>query len=240
VRRKSSRRRSPPTNPASPDPVRQHSLRPQEAAGAGGRPDLRALDGRGHARHGVLAQARRRGRSDLQAAVGRRFRAGNAGHRRASPGHRQGGRLDARPEDRLVRLRVADRPRLRPRGPGRGRPCRRVGARGARLRRPAPRRRLPLRRRERGPARLLDLRVQDGDVVAVRPHRQGAGARQRARAGAEGEARAGATDRARPQPLARLVRHADLADTSTGVMSRCQTPDVSVLDEAGEVLGKRT
>ena len=55
-RRTPSRRRSRPRKPPSPDPVRRHSLRPQEAARAGGREALRALDRGRHARHRVLAQ----------------------------------------------------------------------------------------------------------------------------------------------------------------------------------------
>ena len=51
-----SRRRSRPRKPPSPDPVRRHPLRPQEAAGAGGREAVRALDRGGDARHRVLAQ----------------------------------------------------------------------------------------------------------------------------------------------------------------------------------------
>ena len=58
----------------------------------------------------------------------------------------QGQGSDDRPQDRLVRLRVGDRPRPAARRPGRRRPRARVGARGARLRRPAPRRRVQVRR----------------------------------------------------------------------------------------------
>ena len=64
------------------------------------------------------------------------------------------------------------------------------------------------RRRRRSD--LLDLRLQDRNVLAVRPDGPEAGARQRTRAGAEGEARAGAPDRARPEQVARVVRRTDL------------------------------
>ena len=208
-----SRRPSRPRKPPSrPDPLRRHPLRPQEAGGACGREAVRALDRGRHARHGVLAQDGRRRRADLQAALGGRVHLGRERRRGAAPRRRQGLRLQDRPQDRLVRLRVGDRPRPAARRPGRGRPHARLGARGPRLRRPAPRRRLPLRRlRVRlGPSRLLDLRLQDRHVVAVRPDRREAAARQRRRAGAEGEARAGAPDRARPQQVARPVRRADL------------------------------
>ena len=47
-------------------------------------------------------------------------------------------------------------------------------------------------------SRLLDLRLQDRHVLAVRADRREAAARQRARAGAEGEAREGAPGRAGP------------------------------------------
>ena len=57
---------------------------------------------------------------------------------------------------------------------------------------------------------LLDLRLQDRHVLAVRPDGREAGARQRARAGAEGEARARAPDRAGSLEVARLVRRPDL------------------------------
>ena len=44
--------------------------------------------------------------------------------------------------------------------------------------------------------RVLDLRLQDGHVLALRPDGREAGARQRARAGAEGKAGARTADRA--------------------------------------------
>ena len=50
-----------------------------------------------------------------------------------------------------------------------------------------------------------------GHVLAVRPDRREAGARQPARAAAEGAAREGAARRARPDEVVRLVRRADLA-----------------------------
>ena len=58
-------------------------LRAQEAQGREARPALRALVGADHARDRARAEARRRRRGLLQAAVGRRVRAGRAGDRRA-------------------------------------------------------------------------------------------------------------------------------------------------------------
>ena len=186
-----SRRHSRPRKPPSPDPLRRHPLRPQEAAGARGREAVRALDRRRDARHRVLAQAGRCRRAHLQAALGGRVHLGRERRGGAAPRRRKGLQLRDRPQDRLVRLRVGDRPRPTARGPGRGCPHTCLGARGPRLRRPAPRGRLPLRRlRVRlGSPRLLDLRLQDRHVVAVRSHRREAGARQRGGARAEGEAR---------------------------------------------------
>ncbi len=141
--------------------------------GPAGRPALRPLDRGRHARHRVLAQDGGRGGGDLQAALGRRVRAGGARHRGATPERRPGGGLHTRPQDRFVRLRVDHRPRPGSGGPGHGCPRGRVGARGARIRRPAPCRPVPLRRRHLGrrASRLLDLRLQDRNLVAVRPDR---------------------------------------------------------------------
>ena len=57
---------------------------------------------------------------------------------------------------------------------------------------------VPVRRELQGEARLLDLRLQAGRVLAVRPDRRGPGAGQRRGARAEGEDREGAPDRAGP------------------------------------------
>src|SRR5207247_1323735 len=64
--------------------------------------------------------------------------------------------------------------------------------------------------RLRPQARVLDLRLQARQVLAVRPERPGAGARQRGGARAEGEAREGAPDRGRPVEVVRGLRRAGL------------------------------
>ncbi len=74
--------------------------------------------------------------------------------------------------------------------------------------------RVPIRRGRASD--VLDLRLQDGHVLAVRPDGPEAGARQREGAGAEGEARARAPDRARPLEVARPVRRADLEQGEPG------------------------
>src|SRR5439155_1758152 len=118
-------------------------------------------------------------------------------------------RLARRAADRRPRLRMADRPRPRPRGPRHDGAPDRLGARRARLRPAAPRVRVSVRRRQA--PRVLDLRLQARRLLAVRADGRGAGARQRDRARAEGEAREGAPDRARPHALVRPVRRSDLA-----------------------------
>ena len=140
------RRRAKEIAPATPRPRRSSSRHSSSGLGLGdilfgrkklkepaARAAVRAHDRGGHARHRVLAEAGRRRRGHLQAAVGGRVHRRRPGDRAsccrrvaASAG------LEARPQDRLVRLRVGHRPRPRPRGPG---------GRRARASRPSSRRR---------------------------------------------------------------------------------------------------
>ena len=68
-------------------------------------------------------------------------------------------------------------------------------------------------------AGLLDLRLQARHLLALRAQRRGAGARQRRGARAQGEAREGAPDRARSHAMAGTLRRADLMPHGAGVQS---------------------
>ena len=172
-----------------------------------------------------LGRSRRCRRRLLQAAVGGRLRPRGERPAGAPRGRRARHRLEAPPQVRRVRLRVADRRGRRLRGPGHDGPPDRLGAEGARLRPAAARRDLQVRGRQ-APA-LLHLRLQAGRVLAVPADGEGSGARQRRRARAEGKAGERAADGAGSVALVRDVRRSALAarQPPTTPVYRARRPD---------------
>ena len=187
-----SRRLSRPRKPPSPDPVRRHPLRPQEAA--------RSRRPRGCSRSRPRpSRSRPSARSRRPATSALIFKPLSAGEFTSTESDAEellrgvakgsGSTIDRKTDSFGFEWVIVRDPSSTTRSPASTR-SRRSSRSTASAASSSPPRSASTAAFGRRPSRLLDLRLQDRNVVAVRPDRREAGARQRAGARAEGEARA--------------------------------------------------